>query len=587
MRNKACRAALLLLCCTFLMTASVVAGTRPQIKAQVSRTTASVAVEVVLSDLPEITPAIAAGAKEPPFPRNPHFTDAQYQAAKLAASKVTVGSRPQDAAHTLVPRSGASQLGGPSPDTPGNFVNFLGQSQGCNGAGWTPSDMGLAVNAKFVVQVVNECIAVYNKGGALLAQKDLCKLMGRVPNSGGAGCFDPRVTYDGRATKWIVSSSYQDSTGTAWLDLAVSKGSLPSGGYFVYHFARGPGLADYPTLGQTAYSVGGDNVNNSVITICDNFFGIVFYAECLFIPKGTIGAAGSGAYAPPIPSVPVVLGFTLGNIPLDTMQPVNVSDPEDNPKAQYVVDSVNFDGSDGFCAPAGTDSGLILWSYSDASGPEGIRLRGIYTGCNTTSPYFFPGSADNASFCAACIETLDNRISAMVHYGSGRIYPSIDTNNGGTSAVLGWTVRPFLDDNGGNCSTVNCPVLSGATIEQEWCYDCGGGNVVEAYFGAQAPTPNGDWTMFATFSSRGDAFNISPGQFYASNAVSWLTPFHDSGIFSCVNDAAYTQFRWGDYAAVAVDYPGLNNDPATWGSGMYVQTNGAWGTCISANQPGQ
>jgi hypothetical protein len=173
----------------------------------------------------------------------------------------------------------------------------------------------------------------------------------------------------------------------------------------------------------------------------------------------------------------------------------------------------------------------------------------------------------------------------MVHYGSGRIYPSIDTNNGGTSAVLGWTVRPFLDDNGGGCSSVNCPVLSGATIEQEWCYDCGAGNFAEAYFGAQAPTPNGDWTMFATFSS--NYFGITPGQFYTSNSVSWLFPFHDGGIYSCVNNAPYTQFRWGDYAAVAVDYPGTNNDPATWGSGMYVQPSGAWGTCISANQPGQ
>jgi len=569
------------------MTASVVmAGTRPQLTAQTTTTQAGAVEEVVLGDLPQITPAIAAGAKQAPFPRNPHFTDAQYQAAKLAASKAAVGSRPQDGAHLLVPRSGASPLGGASPLTPGNFVNFLGQSQGCNGLGWTPSDMGLAVGPKNVVQVVNECIAVYSKTGVLAFgyPKDLCTLMKRVPNSGGAGCFDPRATYDWRAARWIVSSSYQDNLGTAWLDLAVSKGGLPTGGYSIYHFARGPGLADYPTLGQTAYSVGGDNANNSVITICDNFFGSTFYAECLFIPKGTILVPGSGAYAPPIPSIPVVFDFTLGGDVLDTMQPVNVSDPEDNPKAQYVVDSVNFNGTDGFCSPAGTDSGLIIWSYSDASGSQGIRFSGIYTGCNTTSPYFYPGNADNANFCSACIETLDNRISAMVHYGSGRIYPSIDTNDGGASAVLGWTVRPFLDDNGGGCTGgVNCPVLSGTTIEQEWCYDCGAGNFAEAYFGAQAPTPNGDWTMFATFSNTG----VSPGQFYTSNPVSFLFPFHDGGFYSCVNDASYNQFRWGDYDAVAVDYPGINNDSAVWGSGMYVQSSGAWGTCIAANQPGQ
>jgi hypothetical protein len=563
---------------------TVVAGTRPQPTAQVSRTEASATEEVVLGDLPGITAADVAGAKEAPFPRNPHFTDAEYQAAKLAASKATVGSRPQDAAHLLVPR-----IQGRTP-TSGAFIDFFGQSEGCNGLAWRPSDMGLAVGPNNVVQVVNECIAVYTKAGALVTgyPKDLCRLMHRVPNSGTHGCFDPRATYDWRGKRFIVISSFQSSSGNAFLDLAVSQTGSATGSYSVYHFFRGVGLADYPTLGQTAYSIGGDNANNAVITICDNFSGASFSAECLFIPKGTIGTAGTGAYAPPIPSIPVVFGFTLGGLALDTLQPVNVYELEENPKAQYAVDSVNFDGGDGFCTPAGTDSGLVMWSFSDATGTQGIKFSGLYTGCNTTSPYFFPGAADNASFCSACIETIDNRITGMVHYASGRFYPSIDANNGGTSAVLGWTVRPFLNDNGGGCTGgVNCPTLTGTTIEQEWCYACGGGNTAEAYFGAQAPTPHNDWTMFATFSSSGSGFNISPGQFYTSNRVSWLTPFHDAGIFSCVNNAAYTQFRWGDYAAAAVDIPGGHKDPATWGSGMYVQKNSNWGTCIAANQPGQ
>lgn len=154
--------------------------------------------------------------------------------------------------------------------------------------------------------------------------------------------------------------------------------------------------------------------------------------------------------------------------------------------------------------------------------------------------------------------------------------------------MLGWRVHPYLDDNGLGCTgSVLCPALTAVNIEQEFCYDCGGGNIVEAYFGDIATDPENNWTMFATFSSRGDFFNISPGQFYASNRVSFLTPFHDTGIFSCVNNADYEQFRWGDYAAAAPDDPGTNpkNVPATWGSGMYVQPSGLWGTCISGNHP--
>ena len=108
--------------------------------------------------------------------------------------------------------------------------------------------------------------------------------------------------------------------------------------------------------------------------------------------------------------------------------------------------------------------------------------------------------------------------------------------------------------------------------------------------GAIAPDPENDWALFATFSS--NAFNTSPGQFYASNRVSWLTPFHDAGIFACQNNAPYTQVRWGDYAAAAPDDPGIRVPPANtpkiaavYGSGMYVQANSDWGTCIAGVRP--
>jgi hypothetical protein len=84
--------------------------------------------------------------------------------------------------------------------------------------------------------------------------------------------------------------------------------------------------------------------------------------------------------------------------------------------------------------------------------------------------------------------------------------------------------------------------------------------------------------MYATFSNT----SISPGQFYTSNRVTWPTPFHDGGSFSCQNNASYSG-RWGDYSAAAPDIPGVKGTPATWGSGMYVRSSGLWGTCISAN----
>jgi hypothetical protein len=422
------------------------------------------------------------------------------------------------------------------------------------------------------VQVVNECLTVWNKTGGLLAgPKDLCGLFGLPANSGTHGCFDPRAMYDAQANKFVIMTSYQDSSGNTFI--LTGAAANPTGAWHSHKIARGAGLADYPTLGQTAFL---NNANNSVITVCDNFFGATFTDECLFLPKkGVYGVLGG---------FPVWNNFTLGGVIQNSMQPVNSYELSDNPRAQYVVNSVNDNG--GICNPAGSgESGLVVWAFSGNTAGQS-HASGWFTGCGSTSLYSFPGSADDGTFCAACIETLDNRISAQTFYSQGVFYPSIDANNGGTSAVLGWRVYPYLDDNGQGCTGgVLCPSITAMGIENEFCYDCGGGHSVEAWFGAQGPDAENDWTMFATFASQSS--NISPGQFYASNRVSWLTPFHDSGIFSCQNNAAYGQGRWGDYAAVAVDDPGTNvkNIPAVWGSGMYIQPNGNWGSCIAAVHP--
>jgi len=565
-------AAALLVCCAFLMTASnVMAGARPKMSA--NQTVAQgdgPGREVVFTDLPDLSPVDAASARrEVDSPRTPNMTRAQYEAAKLAALHDTVGSRPQDAARFMgAPKNPATDV---AIETPGNFFNILGASYGCAGSFWYPSDMGLAVSNTYIVQTVNECITVYNKAGAVVTgPKDLCGIFGLAQGSGNVGCFDPRALYDAQAGKFVVITSYQDTSGNAFI--LIASASNPTGAWKSHKIARGAGLADYPTLGQTAYL---NNSTNSVITVCDNFFGASFYAECLFMPKkGVYGSLGG---------FPVWSGFTLGGVIQNTLQPVNSYELSDNPRAQYVINTLNDGG--GLCNTGG-ETGLLVWAFS-ANTANQSHWSAWFTGCNSTSFYSIPGSADNASFCSACVETLDNRISAQTFYSQGEIYPSIDTNNGGTSAVLGWKIHPYLDDNGGGCTSgVNCPNLTSVAIEQEFCIDCGGGNVVESYFGAQGPDPENDWTMFATFSSSASGFSESPGTYYTSNRVSWLTPFHDAGIFACQANNSWSG-RWGDYSAVAPDDPGSNakNIPAVFGSGMYVNAANSWGTCISGVHP--
>jgi hypothetical protein len=130
MKKSVFAALSLLVCCAFLMTPSAaMAGTRPQLNAQQGAGQGDGAGrDVVLSDLPDLSAADLAAAKpEAESPRNPNFTAAGYEAAKLAAVNNSVGTRPQDGARFFAPPSDPRTDF--SRNTPGNFVNFLGASR--------------------------------------------------------------------------------------------------------------------------------------------------------------------------------------------------------------------------------------------------------------------------------------------------------------------------------------------------------------------------------------------------------------------------------------------------------------------------
>jgi hypothetical protein len=531
------------------------ASTQPQLSARQRTGQANDAgVDVNLSDLPDMSVTDSFGAKEAEDPRIPG----------LAASSQRSVSLPEMGSHPLIPS------GGPGQATPGGFIDFNGASEGCNGSGWVPSDMGIAVSATYVVQVVNECLEVFNKSGTLVAgPKDYCSLFGLAPNSGTHGCFDPRALYDTQAGKFVITGSYQDSNDNGYLLIATA--SNPTGVWHSHIISEGALLADYPTVGQTAYL---NNPYNSVYTTCYNayFNSGAFYDVCSFFPKKQINSV--------LKSWAIWEDFTLGGVVQNTLQAIDSYEITANPRAQFVVNSLN----DGGAVCGNPESGLLVWAESNATGAGGgSHLSGWFTGCGSTETYSEPASADNSTFCSACVETLDNRISAKSFWANGNIRVSLDAYNGYSSAALGWTLVPTLDDNGGGCTGgYLCPNITGVTVAQQFCYDCGGGQGAQAWFGAIATTAGGDWTQWATFSNNA----VSPGPFYTTNNVTWASPFHDSGVYACVNDFSWSG-RWGDYNAAAPDEPGTNtkNVAAIWGSGMELINTGTWGSCISGNNP--
>jgi len=131
-----------------------------------------------------------------------------------------------------------------------------------------------------------------------------------------------------------------------------------------------------------------------------------------------------------------------------------------------------------------------------------------------------------------------------VQYMGGFLYPTLNTGNGGTSAVLGWQVQPFLNDNSTNVACGGafanaCPTMAGAKIVREFCYGCGAGHDNAAYYGTIQPDPEGNFTMVFNDSNR----NIAPVTAFTSNRVTQpiVAPqagnynFHDGGLFLCQN----------------------------------------------------
>ncbi len=123
-----------------------------------------------------------------------------------------------------------------------------------------PPDTHVAVGPAHIVEVVNTTIAVYAKAtGAELLKQDLLTFFG--PVAAGPGGFDPSVSYDELAGRFIVIILQVTVTGEGSLLYAVSDTSNPLDGFSEMHGIRldeaGKNLnktvePDFPRLGWNA-----------------------------------------------------------------------------------------------------------------------------------------------------------------------------------------------------------------------------------------------------------------------------------------------------------------------------------------------
>jgi hypothetical protein len=525
------------------------------------------------------------------------LTEEQYQALKKVVAKRAAAGEIGALPSSFVPL--ASPVKKLSPPSVGANVGFIAQSEVC----CDPPDMSLAVSENFVLQMVNNYVAVYDKRGNLQPgfPKDADTFFG-LPS--GTYTTDPRAFYDWDSHRFFVLELTETNTGNpqgspnigaiAW---AVSQTHDPRQGWFVYsnNLQQGSGVCpDFPTLGQdttnwgAGATKGGIYIGLNLWSGANDCGGDSFTGNAIFIlPKDPIYSGGGY-------SGWVFSSLTLGGTLVDTLQPNGVTDRADKPSSIFWTHSFNYDWGGGACS--GGCNGLGIW---DISGPtSGTACSGSSAGCpndpfwflqggngpvfsektiSTTHNYSFPPNA-GAPNCKAgsgpCVDADYTFISGGIKYHAGEMFGSFNTGVAVSPAVVGpiwFDIHPVTDNNG---------QLTAVEERQEDCFLCGGwASNGSAYYATLQPDQENNVLMVFDFSRDTDY----PGTVYTSRRVTYGDSLMDGAGNYLEDGSGAVSGRWGDYTATAPDftvaYQGL-----LWFSAQYATSSGGWGTVIGAAQ---
>ena len=530
-------------------TAKVVTGSSAMADGAVSP------IEVTLGALPQITPEVAAQHPTAP-PIGTGVSAAIYaqrkQAANLQSQFATTGSS----------ASAAPKVSGSGPAQTPFATGFAALKFPCGGK-LVPPDQGLAVGRSYVVEMVNACVAVYDKAGNLQAgfPKSLNTFFGL---GAAAFTYDPRAIYDWVNNRFIAIATRSGGSIKPQILVAVSQTDNPLGGWHIYNLKGAAGtlvgeLSDFPELGQDRKAV---YVSFNRFDASQNFVD----ARIMILPKGVMYSGGVLTYA-------YWYNFTLGGLTLDTIQPANEFSPSDHPRAEFFLESLNINFGGGQCSSG--CKGLVVWAISNPLVGNGV-ISGFVIG--TANTYYFPPEASQPS-CTNCIDTDDVRITGGVTYHAGSLFGSLNTAASGAGPhVLWFEVKPVLNDNNGVCSNNACPQIVGASIANEGCFFCGSSG--NWYYGTLQPDLENNVTMVFNYSDS----TYAPSVAYVSRRATMpQNAMHDAGIFlfNPMADYALEPMRWGDYSATAPDLTTASSQ--VWFAGEFSNALGVWRTAIGHN----
>lgn len=502
--------------------------------------------------------------------------------------------------------SGPSSVATTNPGVTGfNGISHADQrlASGGNQFSLEPPDQGLCVGNGFVVETVNDAIAVYNTSGQKLKGVTALNAFFNMPyainrSTGVRGDFlsDPKCYYDADTNRFFLTVLQIGTDDRSHTEIAVSQTGDPTGAWNLFSIDSTndgtggtpshpscPCLGDQPLIGADRY---GFYISTNEFSLMDSSFnGAQVYAM-------SKAALANGT----MPAVVHIGNLPLAEGPAYSLQPAT-SPPDDHNDQQGHDDERKHHGIEYFMSAldfVGTlDNRIAVWALTNTSALQPtnahptLQLRNVII---TSETYGQPPNArqkpgatplgDRIHAPMSQLNGNDDRMNQVV-YANGKLFGAVNTI----------VKSPDGSSNVGIAYFVVKPKLSGAHLEaamtKQGYVAVQGQNVMFPSIGVNS---DGEGAMGFTLvgpdhhpSAAYTSFDVEDGAGSVHIAAAGAGP--EDGFTGYAAFGGDGVSRWGDYSA-AVAAP----DGSIWMAVEYIPGGprtllANWGTYITHFRP--
>jgi type IX secretion system substrate protein len=426
-------------------------------------------------------------------------------------AKVTLGGTPNGPGGTFAPSGGTS-------------------FDATNQNGWIPYDAAIAAGPNHIVVCTNAQIEVYSRSGGFIARYSTDPGSGSdfFPTDAGVS-FDCKAFYDNAANHFVLLYD-QESNPLAFMNVAVSVTSDPTGAWYKYHLSwtldgstPTSNWGDFPSLGY----------DNNAIYIGANqysFSGSFRYSKVRVLSKAQLYSGASATWT----------DFTsLLNADGSSAFTVKAGRMLSSSASEYLLNT----------RPGGGSS-VTTWRIDNApAAPTLTRVATVSVGTYGVPPNGRqPGGSSVASG--------DCRTQDVVMQ-NGVIYTAFSEKYGNRHNNQGAGVR-YLE------------ITTGGVKNKDISYFSSG---VDRFYPAVTVDPSGN--MFMVYSGSSSTQYAS---MYSTGKLTTETSIEAPSLIRA-GAGTVTDGRWGDYSGIANDF---STTGAVWMFSGWAKSNGAWGTHVAS-----